>query len=35
MRKFTDKENKWIKEFVELKEKGLSHVQELQVLYVA
>ncbi len=31
MRKFTDKENKWIKEFVELKEKGLSHVQELQV----
>lgn len=31
MRKFTDKENKWIKVFVELKEKGLSHVQELQV----
>ncbi len=31
MRKFTDKENKWIKEFVELKDKGLSHLQELQV----
>lgn len=31
MRKFTDQENKWIKNFVEHKEKGLSHVQELQV----
>ncbi len=31
MRKFTDKENKWIKDFVELKDKGLSHLQELQV----
>ena len=31
MRKFTDKENKWIKDFVELKKKGLSHIQELQV----
>lgn len=31
MRKFTDKENKWIKDFVEHKEKGLSRIQELQV----
>lgn len=31
MRKFTDDENRRIKNFVELKEKGLSHIQELQV----
>lgn len=31
MRKFTEQENQWIKGFVEQKEKGISHIQELQV----
>lgn len=31
MRRFTEQENNWIKELVEIKEKGLNHIQELQV----
>lgn len=31
MREFTEKEKNWIKEFVEIKRKGLSHILELQV----
>lgn len=31
MRKFTEQENQWIKNFVEQKEKGLSCIQELQI----
>ena len=34
MRKFTDKENKWIKEFVEIKAKGIDYVGELQVAQI-
>lgn len=31
MRKFTEQENQWIKNFVEQKEKGLSCIQDLQI----
>lgn len=34
MRKFTEQENNWIKEFVEIKAKGIDYVGELQVAQI-